>query len=180
MKRTGTRVGIVGVGRLGLPCAEVMAEHYEVEGFDPAPVVPSNFRMVASLGDVCVGKDIIFVAVPTPHDPAYGGEAPSTHLAPKNFDYSILAKVLKEINVYTRSHQLVALISTVLPGTTRREFAPLAKNYRLVYNPYLIAVGSVKWDMVNPEMIILGTQDGYMNGDAVDLLAFYTPLMQNN
>ena len=62
--------------------------------------------------------------------------------------------------------QLVVLISTVLPGTVRREFVQLINNARFVYNPYLIAMGTVKWDMVNPEMVMIGTEDGSKTGDA--------------
>jgi len=34
-------------------------------------------------------------------------------------------------------------------------------------------MGTVKWDMVNPEMVIIGTQDGSLTGDAELLLDFY-------
>ena len=34
-------------------------------------------------------------------------------------------------------------------------------------------MGTVKWDMVNPEMVIIGTEDGTMTGDAKLLLDFY-------
>jgi UDPglucose 6-dehydrogenase len=53
-------------------------------------------------------------------------------------------------------------------------------NCRFIYNPYLIAMGSVKWDMVNPECIIIGTEDGSSNSDAELLLEFYKPMMQNS
>jgi UDPglucose 6-dehydrogenase len=81
--------------------------------------------------------------------------------------------VLKEINKHTTKEQLVVLISTVLPSTTRREFIPLVENYRFIYNPYLIAMGTVKEDMVKPEMIIIGTEDGSETGDAKKLIEFY-------
>ena len=174
------QVGMIGVGKLGLPCAELMAEHYEVEGFDLAQVQPAGFAMVDSLAKVCANKDMVFIAVPTPHGDGYGGETPSSSLPPKNFDYSAVKSILWQINCCTTPDQLVALISTVLPGTTRREFQPLVKNYRLVYNPYLIAMGSVKWDMRNPEMVIVGTEDGSEGDDARRLLEFYRPLLQNN
>jgi UDPglucose 6-dehydrogenase len=58
------------------------------------------------------------------------------------------------------NQQTLVLISTVLPGTTRRDFAPLITNTSLVYNPYLIAMGTVAWDMINPEMIMIGTKNG--------------------
>jgi UDPglucose 6-dehydrogenase len=78
-----------------------------------------------------------------------------------------------KLKQYTTKEQLVVLISTVLPGTTRREFIPLVKNYRFIYNPYLIAMGTVKEDMVRPEMLIIGTEDGRMTGDASKLTEFY-------
>jgi UDPglucose 6-dehydrogenase len=102
------------------------------------------------------------------------------HLEPKDFDYSIVVNVLKELNKYCTKDQLVVLISTVLPGTTRREFIQHTSNYRFIYNPYLIAMGSVNWDMINPEMVIIGTEDGSVTGDAKILIDFYKTMMQND
>ena len=76
--------------------------------------------------------------------------------------------------------QVLVLISTVLPGTTREYFINLIDNTKFIYNPYLIAMGSVKWDMVNPEMILIGTKDGNENGDAVELIKFYKTIIKNN
>ena len=173
------KIGFIGVGKLGKEAAEVMAEQHFVQGYDLAEVHPSNFDMVDSLKGVCDDKEIIFIAVPTPHDPDYEGKTPSTHLPPKDFDYSIVKQVLSDINEYTTKEQLVVLISTVLPGTTRREFIPLVKNYRFIYNPYLIAMGTVKWDMVNPEMIMIGTEDGDVTGDAKLLIEFYNAFVNS-
>ena len=72
-------------------------------------------------------------------------------------------------------------ISTVLPGTTRRKFFPLLDSqHQFLYNPYLIAMGSVKWDMVNPEMVMIGTDDGNPNALAAELIDLYKTIMQNN
>ena len=174
------KIGMIGVGKLGQDCAEVMAERYDIIGYDVIPRDPKNFKMVSSIKEVVKDRDIIFIAVPTPHEPAYGGETPSCHLEPKDFDYSTVKNILSELNQYCTKDQLVVLISTVLPGTTRSQFIPLIQNYRFIYNPYLIAMGSVKWDMVNPEMLIIGTEDGNSTGDAKLLLDFYRPLMNNN
>jgi UDPglucose 6-dehydrogenase len=68
----------------------------------------------------------------------------------------------------------------VLPGTTRHYFVPkLNDTHAFLYNPYLIAMGSVKWDMVNPEMIMIGTEDGNPNALAQELIDLYLPMMQN-
>ena len=167
------KIGFIGVGKLGKDAAEVMAEKHDVLGYDVTDVTPENFEMVPTIKDVCKDREIIFVAVPTPHDPAYDGRYPTSHLPNKDFDYSIVTDVLSEVDKHTTKEQLVVLISTVLPGTIRREFIPLVNNFRFIYNPYLIAMGTVKWDMINPEMVIIGTEDGSMTGDAKMLLDFY-------
>ena len=167
------KIGFIGIGKLGKEAAEVMAEKHEVVGFDLSTIIPSNFKMVQTLGEACTDREIIFVAVPTPHHPDYDGRYPTSHLPNKDFDYSIVKEVLEEIDKWTTKKQLVVLISTVLPGTIRKELIPVCTNFRFIYNPYLVAMGTVKWDMVNPEMMIIGTEDGSMTGDAKLLLDFY-------
>ena len=180
MKPKNTKVAMIGCGKLGQDCAEVMAQQYMVEGYDVEPRQPENFAMKGSIAEAVKDKDIVFIAAPTPHDPRYDGSTPTAHLEPKDFDYTIVKNILQEVNQFVNKKQLVVLISTVLPGTTRRELEPLITNARFVYNPYLIAMGSVKWDMVNPEMIMIGTEDGSKTGDAKELIDFYKPMMQNN
>jgi len=136
--------------------------------------------MVDNLEDAVKGQDIVFIAAPTPHDPQYDGKAPTSHLPNKDFDYTIVKDILSKVNAVATQEQLVVLISTVLPGTVRRELAPLISNTRFVYNPYLIAMGTVKWDMVNPEMVMIGTEDGSETGDAKQLVDFYKSIMQND
>ena len=174
------QVGFIGVGKLGMACAEAMSEHYEVTGYDIYPKTSDKIKIVTDLKDAVLGKDIIFVAVQTPHDPQYGGASPIAHLPNVDFNYDIVEHVLKQINCWARPNQLVVLISTVLPGTVRGRLRQHITNPRFIYNPYLIAMGSVAWDMVNPEMVIIGTEDGDVTTDAKELIDFYKPLMENN
>ena len=44
---------------------------------------------------------------------------------PKDFDYSSVKEVLQSCNKHMNKDQTLVLISTVLPGTIRREFAPI-------------------------------------------------------
>ena len=127
------KIGFIGVGKLGKEAAEVMAEKHDVVGFDLSTVVPSNFKMVQTLGEACTDREIIFVAVPTPHHPDYDGRYPTSHLPNKDFDYSIVKEVLEEIDKWTTKDQLVVLISTVLPGTVRKEFISVCNNFRFIY-----------------------------------------------
>lgn len=175
------KIGFIGVGKLGMPCAEAIAQKgHDVAGYDIVDMTSDHITIVDTIEQVVENKDIVFVAVPTPHDPLYDGKVPTAHLEPKDFNYDIVKSVLSEANKYMNKNQLLVLISTVLPGTTRREFIRLITNTRFVYNPYLIAMGSVAWDMVNPEMVMVGTEDGSENGDAKQLIDFYKTVMENN
>jgi UDPglucose 6-dehydrogenase len=171
------KVAMIGCGKLGLPCAEVMSQHYDVVGYDIVKDPEAQIPLLDSIQEAVLDRDFIFVAVPTPHDPMYGGGKPIAGLPSKDFDYSIVQEVLTEVNKYVNQNQLVILISTVLPGTVRAHLRPCITNARFIYNPYLIAMGSVKWDMVNPECLIVGTEDGNWTDDAMAIVNFYKPMM---
>ena len=176
-----SRVGFIGLGKLGLPCAEQMAiGGHEVIGYDVESRTSEHVRQVANIQECVKDRDIVFIAVPTPHDPQYDGSGPTALLDPKDFGYDIVIDVLKQVNQFMNRDQLLVLISTVLPGTVRQQFIPCITNTRFVYNPYLIAMGSVAWDMVNPEMVMIGTEDGSVTGDAEQLVDFYKSIMQND
>ena len=173
-------VGFIGLGKLGLDCAEVFAEHYTVRGFDIYPRT-SDLVKVCSLEETITNSDWLFIAVPTPHADGYDGSVPSSHMEPKDFGHDAVKDALKQVNKIATTPKKVVLISTVLPGTTRRHFAHLLnEQHDFLYNPYLIAMGSTKWDMINPEMVMIGTEDGNWNGVAKELVELYTPMMQNN
>jgi UDPglucose 6-dehydrogenase len=174
-------IGFIGIGKLGQPCAEVIAgKGHDVTGYDIVDRSSSLITIKDTIKDTVMDRDIIFIAVPTPHDPLYDGRHPTAYLEPKDFMYDIVKEVVAEANKHMNKHQLLVLISTVLPGTVRREFIPLVTNTRFVYNPYLIAMGSVAWDMVNPEMVMIGTEDGLETTDAKQLVDFYKTVMENN
>jgi UDPglucose 6-dehydrogenase len=157
----GTKIGFIGLGKLGMPCAEAIAQKgFHVTGYDVVPKSSSKITIKDSLKELVEDRDIVFVATPTPHEDGYDGSTPTSHLPVKDFSYEAVIKVLTKCNQHMNSQQTLVLISTVLPGTTRRDFAPLITNTSLVYNPYLIAMGTVAWDMINPEMIMIGTKNG--------------------
>ena len=175
------KIGFIGIGKLGKEVSELISENdYDIVGYDVRDNVGVPFKMVTTLTEVCENRDIIFVAVPTPHHPDYDGSKPTSHLEPKDFDYSIVKDVLEKLNNHTNKNQLVVLISTVLPGTTRKELIPLVKNYKFIYNPYLIAMGTVKKDMVNPEMVIIGSENGGIDDDVEKLINFYKTFTNQN
>ena len=173
-------IGFIGLGKLGLECAEVFAEKYTVFGYDIYPRRSDTVK-VCDIADVIQKSDWVFIAVPTPHAEGYDGATPSSHMEPRDFGHDAVVDAINKINAFATTSKKVVLISTVLPGTTRKHFVPLLDTrHQFLYNPYLIAMGSVKWDMVNPEMVMIGTEDGVWNGVAKELVDLYDTVMQNN
>ena len=157
----GTKVAFVGLGKLGMPCAEAcVRKGFNVTGYDTSIKSSDLVSIKPDLHEVVKDRNIIFIAVPTPHQPGYDGREPTSDKEVKDFNYDAVKDTLKRLNDICDAQQTVVLISTVLPGTIRRELAPIMTNTGLVYNPYLIAMGTVADDMVNPEMIMIGTEWG--------------------
>lgn len=172
-------IAFIGCGKLGLPAAEVFAEHYHVTGYDVVPRSPSNFKMAATVREAVVDKQFVFIAVQTPHHKDYDGTKPSTDLPAKDFNYEPLKEVIKEVMPHLQTGVRLIVISTVLPGTFKTIIQPLIRSdIEILYNPYLIAMGTVKEDMVNPEMIIIGSNTGEDTGSIGELMDLYKPMVK--
>ena len=177
------KIGFIGLGKLGMPCSEAIAKKgYDVAGFDIVPKTSDYLDIREDIQHLCSDRDIVFVATPTPHEDGYDGRQPTSHLPVKDFNYDAVKEVLAECNKNMNMTQMLVLISTVLPGTCRREFAPIVTNTKLIYNPYLIAMGSVADDMMNPEMIMIGTKKGVYETahKAQQLESFYNEICDNS
>ena len=176
------KIGFIGLGKLGMPCAEAISDKgFDVAGYDIVPKSSQKIQIRDSIAYLVHDRDIVFVATPTPHESGYDGSTPISDKEPKDFDYTSVKNVLAKCNKHMKPTQSLVLISTVLPGTVRRELSPLVTNVGLIYNPYLIAMGTVAWDMVNPEMVMIGTEKGRQesNAKAEQLEAFYTQVCDN-
>ena len=179
-----TKIGFIGLGKLGMPCAEAVAKKgFEVAGYDIVHKSSDHIEIRDSIESVVEDRDIVFVATPTPHEDGYDGRTPTSHLPVKDFNYTAVKEVLSACNKHMNQQQTLVLISTVLPGTTRREFESLVTNTSLMYNPYLIAMGTVADDMTNPEMIMIGSRTGLKDRDCKGrselLESFYNQVCDN-
>lgn len=190
-------VGFFGLGKLGLATAlSVEARGHRVCGFDPSPEVAANLAArrvpyreegvdaalacsrleLVTEAEVVRRCGIVFVAIQTPHAPGYEGVT-RMPAEPADFDYSHLcrglARVFAEIESLGRP-RVVAVVSTVLPGTLRRLVLPLAgKNARVCYNPSFVAMGTALRDLSRPEFVLVGADDAGA-ADAVE--AFHRTL----
>ncbi len=79
-------IGFIGLGKLGLPCAtEIARAGYNVYGYDINTVRSDYINVVDSIKEVVKDKDIIFVAVPTPHNTRYDRKIPTADLTLRTF-----------------------------------------------------------------------------------------------
>jgi UDPglucose 6-dehydrogenase len=151
-------IGFIGLGKVGLPIAEAIGEHFNVKGFDLFPKESKIIHICEDLAEAA-NTDLVCILIQTPHDPGFGGETPCSHLKPKDFDYSYVDKLLEELEPHLHKNQEVVLMSTVLPGTMRNHFKAHTKNYRLTYCPVIIHLGSVADDFKNQEYWVIGNED---------------------
>lgn len=192
------KVGIVGLGKLGTPVALAMAlKGHDVMGFDidPArmqkerfphreigphgessiePLLRQSALRFGSLAEVVEHAEIIFVAVQTPHEPEYEGvtRLPEARV---DFDYTWLRMAVADVAGAIGDlgeDRIVIVISTVLPGTMRREIIPLINEHvKLCYNPFFIAMGTTIRDFLNPEFVLFGQRDPEAADKAKELYA---------
>jgi UDPglucose 6-dehydrogenase len=181
------KIGFVGLGKLGLPCALALdLKGHDVMGYDLNPKVmqketvpyreqgphgepsiepllrSSRLRFAHDLGEVVRHSEIIFVAVQTPHEPKYEGvtRLPAER---KDFVYTWLVSGMRELAKHIADageDKIVVIISTVLPGTLKKYIFPVInRRVKVVYNPFFIAMGTTMRDFLYPEFVLLGVHD---------------------
>lgn len=173
------KIGVIGLGKLGLPLAAVFAEQgHMVKGFDedkelikvleenefrsPEPDLEQMIRKfrdnLSFSSEIQILKDcrIVYVIVPTPS------------MSSGWFDSSALEKALKSLTKCwdeCQDKRSVVIVSTVMPTTCRVVLEPIIssstklKNVDLVYSPEFIALGSVISNLKNPDMILVGARN---------------------
>jgi len=133
------RIGIIGMGYVGLPLALLFSEQrFRVTGFDIAPdkvaklnagssyivrILPADiaaaqaagFRATADYSQIAE-MDAIIICVPTPLN---------EHNEP---DLSYVVGTVKSIAPWVREGQLIVLESTTYPGTTEEVVVPLLEH----------------------------------------------------
>jgi len=180
-------IGFIGLGKLGLPCAlAVESRGHKVVGYDPSEQVRDIIDTkklqyqeiwaqehldkskieIKSVEEVVGESEIIFVPIQTPHGEQFEGitRIPDER---EDFDYTYLKKGIKDLSEeiwYQQVKKVIIIISTVLPGTIRREIKPIIESnpyFKLCYNPFFIAMGTTMRDFLTPEIVLFGVDDDW-------------------
>lgn len=177
------RYSIIGLGKLGASIAAAIASRgHDVVGVDSnseivdlinsgkSPIqepgledllVANHHRLRAtnSSQDAILDTDITFVVVPTPSNELGAFSLDQVELA-----FAEIGVALQKKNTY----HLVALTSTVLPGSTRQYLLPILEQtarkacgseFGLCYCPTLVALGSAIRDFLYPDFTLIGEFD---------------------
>jgi len=139
------KIGIVGQGYVGTAVKEVFSKHYETNTFDL-----NGDCTCRDIEDLVTTSDIIFVCVPTPMK------------KDGSCDTSIVESVVKDIDetvscFTNKDHKIVAIKSTVTPGTTNR-LNKKYKNITVIFNPEFLTEANFIDDFKNQSRIIIGGQ----------------------
>ena len=176
------------MGKLGYPCALAAATKHDVVGYDVSPhakeilrtrryphrelraqdlLEETALRVVDTVDEAVRHAEIVFVAVQTPHQPRFEG----TERMPEDradFDYGSLREAVGQVAeaaARLEKRVTVAVISTVLPGTMRREIYPILNEWTLfAYSPLFIAMGETIPNYLNPEFVLLGVDANRTGG----------------
>ena len=192
------RVGVIGLGYVGLPLATGLAKAgYQVIGIDASPTkvdtlnqgisyipdVPTSelaalvkpaegaARLTATTTyDALSEVEVIFICVPTPFD------------AMKAPDLTYVCQAATGIRSQLRPGQLVILQSTTYPGTTEEVVQPLleesgliaGQDFFLAFSPERIDPGRTDYTVENTPKVVGGINPASATL-AGDLLACLTP-----
>ena len=170
------QINVFGLGKIGTVMSVLYrAKGHAVIGYDPSPAYfkgvldksinsgePGLDELVDALTEKPVHTDdvsqisqssVSLVIVPTPSDP-HGG-----------YDCSYVEAVVRQIALAVKgsSAHLVVVKSTVLPGDLARirgnVEAEVGHCPPIVYNPEFIALGEVVRNMLNPDLILIGSRN---------------------
>ena len=132
------QIGIVGQGYVGSAVREVFSKHYETNTFDL-----NGKCNCTDIEDLVDKSDIIFVCVPTPMK------------KDGSCDTSIVEGVVNEIDDVDITDKIVAIKSTIPPGTTNR-LNKKCKNVSVIFNPEFLTEANFIDDFKNQNRIIIG------------------------
>ena len=193
------KISVIGLGKLGLPLLTTIASKgFPVWGFDINRSIVENLKVgltelnetglidllkdskanihaTESLKEAVLNSEITFIITPTPSQKNGYFSLKFINQAVKS-----IGRALKKKKIY----HLIVVVSTMMPGSTDqvRELLEKSSNkvcgrdFGLCYNPEFIALGSVIYNLLNPDFILIGES----NQKAGDILQkFYKKYCEN-
>ena len=138
------KIGVIGQGFVGTAVREGLKNYHKIDTFD----LDKSKSTCRNIEDLVAASDIIFVCVPTPMK------------KDGSCDTSIVEAVVKDIDEIVsfftnKDHRIVAIKSTIPPGTTNR-LNKECHNISVIFNPEFLTEANFIEDFKNQDRIIIG------------------------
>jgi len=134
-------IGFVGFGVVGQATAKGFGTKHTILFHD-------KFKPSEPLERVVAESEFLFLCLPTPMTRDYSG-----------IDLTILEEAVHQIApLLAGTGKILVVKSTVVPGTTAR-FAKAYPKVHFAMNPEFLREKTAEWDFMNPDRIILGSND---------------------
>lgn len=166
------KIGIIGLGKLGLPWALLLNEYFDVKGVDlnnetvekikkgESPIKEPGVQELLNKKNLFVSSDysylqdreIIMIILPTPSQ------------EDGTFNNEYIKNSITEIKKNCTKLELTVINSTVMPNSC--ESFGLGN---ICYNPHFIALGSVLQDLKNPDFVLIG-ESNRRSGDTLEMI----------
>jgi len=176
------KICCIGLGKLGLIFANILAQYSsKVYGFDTNKNIKNiikyniksnepklnylikknknKFFFEDNIKKIILDTSCAFIVVPTPSKKN------------KEFDNKYILNSLLQIGQHLKNKKkyIINITSTVNPGSCRQFIKYLEKKYNvrhgkhfiITYNPHLIALGSIYNDIINSDVVLLGSNEKY-------------------
>ena len=176
IKQKKARIGVVGLGYVGLP----LAVEYATKGFETVGIETDRAKVdsinagknyIADVDDKAFGKavkrgllkattnydpvsnlDVVFICVPTPFT------------ANKEPDISYIVSASEQIAPRLKKGHLIILKSTTFPNTTEGYVKPIlersglavGEDFYLAFSPERIDPGNKRWTTINTPIVVGG------------------------
>jgi len=192
------KLAVIGCGKLGAPLVACLAKAgHSVVGIDINENLIQNLKSRKTLWQepnlvnyLETYKDLInftsnfdenlqevttsFIIVPTPSD--------SNGVYSIDFVLSAVKNLCEKINETIFESHTIVIVSTVMPGDTEGRITDAVKlavgekfeRFKICYSPEFIALGSVIYNIENPDMILIGQSDETVGSKLEKILSSMT------
>lgn len=186
----------IGLGKLGLTFSQIIARSYKVYGYDLDKRIyeniknntpqseprlnklikssKKNFQLVNNLNEAVFNTQCAFLVLPTP--------SKKNHEFDNKYILSSLSSIGRSLKKKKNYH--IIITSTVNPGSCKIFIKYLENKFKvkhgvqfiLSYNPHLIALGSIYENIMNNDLVIVGSD---LNEGHLFLTNFYKKIYKN-
>lgn len=186
------RVAVVGLGKLGLPFAAVASSRHEVVGVDMDQALLNKISSNGNFPEPYLNGHLVKYPLKVTSDPKDVREVELVFVFTNTEagDVYSAASILGALRGLTAgcAETVIAIISTVEPGTFRNVILPFLDERQIVckglcYSPVMVAIGNAVRYFQAPPFVLLGATNGEARARCVqfyrELLGEDIPILQS-